>query len=173
MNEGGEDNAVREGADDRTAAEADRNEAEQFRRLAEEAREVRDQRPWHFLYLAPEPHQQGSLRPIRAPVGVYPGRAPPSLPAPLPPLTMGRSPTDSRTFLTGGAAGAPARTIAEPAAATLPTADGVPLRRAPSRPSPPDDPTSAAAPSASDRASPASGGGCRWTVTRKIVEATP
>ena len=28
------------------------------------------QRPWHFLYLAPEPHQHGSLRPIRAPVGV-------------------------------------------------------------------------------------------------------
>ncbi len=29
-----------------------------------------DQRPWHFLYFAPEPHQQGSLRPIRSPVGV-------------------------------------------------------------------------------------------------------
>src|SRR6478735_7020044 len=28
------------------------------------------QAPWHFLYLAPDPHQHGSLRPIRAPVGV-------------------------------------------------------------------------------------------------------
>jgi len=28
------------------------------------------QRPWHFLYLAPEPHQHGSFRPMRAPVGV-------------------------------------------------------------------------------------------------------
>ena len=28
------------------------------------------QRPWHFLYLAPEPHQHGSFRPILAPLGV-------------------------------------------------------------------------------------------------------
>ena len=34
------------------------------------------QRPWHFLYFAPEPHQHGSLRPIRAPVGVKPGFGP-------------------------------------------------------------------------------------------------
>ena len=34
------------------------------------------QRPWHFLYLAPEPHQHGSLRPIRAPLGVNPGFGP-------------------------------------------------------------------------------------------------
>ena len=34
------------------------------------ARASAAQRPWHFLYLAPDPHQHGSLRPIRAPVGV-------------------------------------------------------------------------------------------------------
>ena len=28
------------------------------------------QRPWHFLYLLPDPHQHGSLRPMRSPVGV-------------------------------------------------------------------------------------------------------
>ena len=31
-------------------------------------------RPWHFLYFWPDPHQHGSLRPIRAPDGVNPGR---------------------------------------------------------------------------------------------------
>ena len=36
------------------------------------------QRPWHFLYFWPEPHQHGSLRPIRAPVGVKPGFACPA-----------------------------------------------------------------------------------------------
>ena len=44
-----------------------------IRRSASPARSQRAQRPWHFLYLAPEPHQHGSLRPIRAPVGVKPG----------------------------------------------------------------------------------------------------
>jgi hypothetical protein len=33
-------------------------------------RSGRAQRPWHFLYFAPDPHQHGSLRPIRAPAGV-------------------------------------------------------------------------------------------------------
>ena len=28
------------------------------------------QAPWHFLYFWPDPHQHGSLRPIRAPDGV-------------------------------------------------------------------------------------------------------
>ena len=47
------------------------------------------QRPWHFLYLAPEPHQHGSLRPIRAPVGVKPGpRRPPVPRRPRPPLAQ-------------------------------------------------------------------------------------
>ena len=35
------------------------------------------QRPWHFLYFWPDPHQHGSLRPIRAPDGVNPGFASP------------------------------------------------------------------------------------------------
>src|SRR6185503_6276089 len=43
MNEGREDEVVRGRAEDRVAGEAARNESEQFRRLAEEAREVRDQ----------------------------------------------------------------------------------------------------------------------------------
>jgi hypothetical protein len=38
----------------------------------------RGQRPWHFLYFWPDPHQQGSFLPIRAPAGVNPGLACPS-----------------------------------------------------------------------------------------------
>ena len=34
-----------------------------------ESQDVAAQPPWHFLYFAPDPHQHGSLRPIRAPVG--------------------------------------------------------------------------------------------------------
>ena len=37
------------------------------RRDVDQGRPAAGQRPWHFLYFWPEPHQQGSLRPIRAP----------------------------------------------------------------------------------------------------------
>ena len=38
----------------------------------------RGQAPWHFLYFCPDPHQHGSLRPIRAPDGVKPWPTPPA-----------------------------------------------------------------------------------------------
>ena len=59
---------MRNAAKPTTASAGDDPDEEQ---ASEEAHEgSADQRPWHFLYLAPEPHQHGSLRPMRAPVGV-------------------------------------------------------------------------------------------------------
>src|SRR4051812_43863291 len=75
---------------------------------------TRYQRPWHFLYFAPDPHQHGSLRPIRSPLGVNPGRGPLAPePAPLP--ITGSSPSDSRIGRVEGPEGPPRR-IAEPPA---------------------------------------------------------
>src|SRR4051812_19351647 len=75
---------------------------------------TRYQRPWHFLYFAPDPHQHGSLRPIRSPLGVNPGRGPLAAePAPLP--ITGSSPSDSRIGRVEGPEGPPRR-IAEPPA---------------------------------------------------------
>src|SRR6478672_10561734 len=75
----------------------------------------RAQRPWHFLYFAPEPHQHGSLRPIRAPLGVNPGFGPPA--AGPPPLEIGWSPSDSTIGRAVVDAGPPRRTAEPPTAA--------------------------------------------------------
>src|SRR3954470_9087512 len=116
----------------------------------------RRQRPWHFLYLRPDPHQHASFRPIRAPLGVKPGFGPPDV-APLPPIT-GSSPSDSRIGRDAGADGPPRR-IADPAAATAgvdaaaPAATSSPPSGAPDRA--PFDPfplASDAAPRASEAA---------------------
>src|SRR5688572_7775461 len=80
----------------------------------------RPQRPWHFLYFWPEPHQQTSLRPIRSPDGVYPGRGPPAGVAPLPGPPSGWSPSDSRIFRASGPVTGPVASAALPA----PPADG-------------------------------------------------
>src|ERR1019366_10445756 len=64
------------------------------------------QRPWHFLYLRPEPQKHTSLRPIRRPSGATPGRRPPDPFDPWPdPITW--SPSDSLTARTAGGGGRP------------------------------------------------------------------
>src|SRR3954469_2201177 len=170
-------------------------------RATPRTRAVGERRPWPFLYLAPEPHQQGSFRPIRSPVGVYPGRAPPVTPLPFEePVAIGSSPSDARTFrraeppviegttegplpsdgVVPAELGAAEQGRAEPgpaergpaAAADAPAAAPARAGRAAPRPLP-AAPARAGTPWASDAANAVSAASWRWTVTRKIVDATP
>src|SRR5690348_5934195 len=98
------------------------------------------QRPWHFLYFAPEPHQHGSLRPIRAPLGVNPGLRPPA--EATAPFATGWSPSDS-VIARGVAGTGPPRSTADPPVARAPAAAPVvpaPVAAAPVSPAPAETP---------------------------------
>ena len=148
------------------------------------------QRPWHFLYLAPDPHQHGSLRPIRSPVGRVAGLGPGRIdgaPAagdardgragarravrdglsaegrgdvPRRRRARQRAAEDRRARgpgrdrLGGGRAGAIASGSPRPRCPTPRIAATPRVRFSATAASPPD-------------------AGCRWTVTRKIDDATP
>ena len=136
-------------------------------------------RPWHFLYFRPEPQKHGSLRPIRWPAGVNPGRRPPA--APLAGRTAddlvaerladapGRLGPLGRPRVAGDAAAATARgrpapgrsPSAEPSAVRAVAGPAVAGRQRRTRGRP-----IAVGPVA------AAGAGWRVTVTRKIVVAT-
>src|SRR5436190_14012313 len=88
-----------------------------FKWICRDGGEADAQRPWHFLYFAPDPHQHGSFRPIRAPLGVNPGFGPSTDAPPPPTLVTGSSPSDSRIDPAVGGAAAPPRRMAEPPAA--------------------------------------------------------
>ena len=139
------------------------------------------QRPWHFLYLAPEPHQHGSLRPIRAPLGVKPGFGPPPADgaAARRPRRAGRRATRAWRRAVAGAARAAAqdrRAAGGRGCRRLgPLPIPPPAAVAPFEPLPPLERRRAPAIAAATAGSSPSGEGAGWrvTVTRKIEEATP